>query len=172
MLLLNRGLRILKSKQYYGHNPNPWNSRICLILLPAPWMTLMCYNIVQNRTYPLPPSQTPDFQTFPCRYSFQCLVHTSSGIPGRLVNRKEWWGNSYCYIHGRCRKTFSDAGIMILEKQKSSGGRRWVLTRTQVRLAASTQDGIKLWLIRSHFILTGCIQFLWCINAEAQHSGF
>lgn len=108
MLLLNRGLRILKSKQYYGHNPNPWNSRICLILLPAPWMTLMCYNIPvgQNRTYPLPPSQTPDSQTFPCRYSSQCLVHTSSGIPGRLVNRKEWWGNSYCYKHGRCRETF------------------------------------------------------------------
>lgn len=168
MLLLNR---VLKSKQYYGHNPNPRNSRICLILLPAPWMTILYYNMVQNRTYPLPPSQTPDSQTFPCRYSSQCLVHTSSDIPGRLVNHKEWWGNSCSYKHGRCREMFSNTGIMTLEKHKSSGGRRWVLTCTQVRLAASTQDGIKLWLIGSHFILTSRIQFLWCINAEAQHSG-
>lgn len=62
----------------------------------------------------------------------------------------------------------SDAGVMTLEKQNSSRGRRWALTCTQVRLAASTQDGIKLWLIGSHFILPGCIQFLWCANADAQ----
>lgn len=146
MLLLNRGSRVWKSKQYYGHNSNQWNSRIRFILLPAPWVTLMHCNIVLNRTYPLPPSQTPDCQTFPCRYFSQCLVRTSSGTPGRLVNRKEWRGKvRWC----RCQEMFPDPGIMILRKKRSplekedkySPARRWGLLRAH-RMALNCDSSV------------------------------
>lgn len=43
----------------------------------------------------------------------------------------------------------------------NTGGRIRGLTGTQVGLAAGTQDGVKLGLVGSHFILTGGVQFLW-----------
>lgn len=50
----------------------------------------------------------------------------------------------------------------MVDYGNTGGGRIRVLTGTQVGLAAGTQDGVKLGLVGSHFILTGGVQFLWC----------
>lgn len=53
------------------------------------WAEMSFFYHNMYRTYPLPPCRTPDFQTFPCRYSFQFPSQTSAGTPGKLKSAKD-----------------------------------------------------------------------------------
>lgn len=56
---------------------------------------------------------------------------------------------------------YDHCGELKEQEEKKKKGQCWKWrTCTKVRLAASAQDGIKLWLISSHFIFPGSIEFL------------
>lgn len=104
-----------------------------------------------QRTYPQPPCRPLHFQTFPCRYSSQCLAHTSAGIHGRLIKNKNYRVREHeKYALKRSTCSYDNGKAKVL---------KWH-TCSKVRLAAGAQDGIKLRLISSNFILPSGIQFL------------
>lgn len=95
-----------------------------------------------THTYRQRPCQTPGYPTSPCRCSSQCRAHTSSGTPGRLEEQ---------------RVKVSTSGLLNRFETEETGSQQ---TCTEVRLAASTQDGIELGLVRSHFVFASSVKFL------------
>lgn len=99
-----------------------------------------------THTYRQRPCQTPDYPTSPCRCSSQCRAHTSFGTPGRLKRRKK-------------RRTTGE-GEHQWPKFETEVRWRSRRTCTEVRLAASAQDGVELGLVRSHFVFASRVEFL------------